>query len=440
MLETVREFGLECLAANNESDVVRLAHAGHFLALAERAAPEWWGAEPAVWLDRLEADHNNLRSAGGWAIDRTHAELGCRLAIALHWLWRIRGPVDEGRRWTEALLAGNEEVAPALRAALLARAGDLAMVQGAIARAAELLDASIALARELGERQILASALGWRGVTAHIEGRYDLDEHLHEEAVLLAGEIGMPFWRARWLNSLAAVARRQGNDARATVLLEEAHAVAQAGGFVWTDILNRGMLGDIAADHGDLARAETLYRESLELAGAIGDRRSSASALAGFARIVAAGGDFERSARLCGLVDALHEIIGVRLTVTGQTSHEEAVAAAQAGLGDVAFAAARTAGRTLTPQDVLSEIDHQSILAAEAQDSARANRWTIMGLTPREVEVLRLICVGLSNREIGDRLYISERTAQTHVQNILGKLTVGTRAAAAAVAVEHGLR
>jgi DNA-binding NarL/FixJ family response regulator len=111
-----------------------------------------------------------------------------------------------------------------------------------------------------------------------------------------------------------------------------------------------------------------------------------------------------------------------------------------AGLGDAKFVAARTAGRTMTPQDVLADIDHGSIPAAEgAYHGDRAGRGAIMGLTSREVEVLRLICGGLTNREIGDRLSLSERTAQTHVQNILRKLKVGTRAAAAAHAAKHGL-
>ena len=164
MLETVREYGLEQLAASSELEAARREHAVHFLALAERAAPAWWGPAPGAWLDRLEAERDNLREALAWAHEEQATELACRLASALHWFWRSRGPVGEGRRWTEALLAGAGEVAPALRAALLMGAGDLAMTQGEFARAAELLEASIALARELGDWPTLAHALGfaWR--------------------------------------------------------------------------------------------------------------------------------------------------------------------------------------------------------------------------------------------------------------------------------------
>ena len=165
---------------------LRREHAEHFLALAERAVPAWWGPAPGAWLDRLEAERDNLREALAWAREEQATEFECRLASALHWFWRSRGPVGEGRRWTEELLAGAGEVAPALRAALLMAAGDLAMAQGEFARAAELLEASIALARELGEWSTLAHALGWRGATAVYEGQFDLGEEFVLQAVDVA--------------------------------------------------------------------------------------------------------------------------------------------------------------------------------------------------------------------------------------------------------------
>ena len=196
MLETVREYGLEQLAASSELEAARREHAVHFLALAERAAPAWCGTGAGAWLDRLEAERDNLREALAWAHEEHATELECRLASALHWFWRSRGPVGEGRRWTEALLAGAVEVAPALRAALLMGAGDLAMTQGEFARAAELLEASIALARELGDWPTLAHALFFRGATAVYEGQFDLGEEFVDQAVDVAGAMGAPFWHA----------------------------------------------------------------------------------------------------------------------------------------------------------------------------------------------------------------------------------------------------
>jgi hypothetical protein len=127
--------------------------------------------------------------------------MGSRLATALHWFWRLRGPVSEGRHWMDSVLADGKDVSPAVHAALLARAGDLAMIQGDFARAVALQEASVALARKLDDRQLLADSLGWRGLTAINEGQRDrADEgqlvrgqHLVEQAVALAREVRSPF-------------------------------------------------------------------------------------------------------------------------------------------------------------------------------------------------------------------------------------------------------
>ena len=250
LLETVREYGLEQLGAGGELEAIRRAHAGHFLALAERAARAWWGPAPGAWLDRLEAERDNLREALAWAREGKATEFGCRLASALHWFWRSRGPVGEGRRWTEALLAGAGGVAPALRAALLTGAGDLAMAQGEFARAAELLEAGMALARELGERSILADALGWRGATALYQGQLGLAEGFETQAVALARATGAPPWHALGLTILAAIARARDDLPRAAALLAESNAVCQADRIAWPTALNLSQLGEIATDRG----------------------------------------------------------------------------------------------------------------------------------------------------------------------------------------------
>jgi predicted ATPase/DNA-binding CsgD family transcriptional regulator len=441
ILETVREFGLEQLAASGEAEAVRRAHATHFLALAERAAPEWCGAEPGAWLDRLETEHDNLRAALGWAVARRQAEVGSRLAIALHWFWRVRGPVTEGRYWTDTILADCGEAPPALRAALLARAGDLAMIQGEFARAVGLQEASVALARELGDGRVLADALGWRGVTAINEGRHDLGEQLVEQAGSLAREADVPFWHAFGLAVLAAIAAHRRDDyARAASLIEASNVVCQAGRMAWPTTYGLIVAGAVAADRGDLDRADALGREGLRRTWSIGDRRLFAMALAGFARTVVARGDPARGARLCGAVDALRDATGVILTPYGQSNYERTLAAARVGLGDAAVAAARAAGRAMQPQEVLAETERdlaQVALIADGEGPTQPG--AAFGLTPRERAVLRLLPQGLSNAQIAEALFVSPRTVQTHLTNLYAKLGVAGRAEAIAIAVRRGI-
>jgi predicted ATPase/DNA-binding CsgD family transcriptional regulator len=440
MLETVREYGLEQLLTNSELEIARREHAMHFLALAERAAPAWSGPAPGAWLDRLEAERDNLREALAWAHEVQATELECRLASALHWFWRSRGPVGEGSRWTEALLDGAMKVEPALRAALLMGAGDLAMTQGEFARAAELLDASIVLARELSDWPTLAHALFFRGATAVYEGQFDLGEEFVDQAVGVAGAMGAPFWHAWGLSVLAAIARGRGDHAHASALLAESNSVCQAERIAWPTALNLSLMGEIATDLGELDRADALGREGLRVAWAIGERRYFAGALAGLARAVAARGDPEWGARLYGAVDAVLEATGANLPLTALPSFEPARDAVRAALGEAGFVTARAAGRAQPLSAVLAEAERRAASAFQPAEGERAGRTGIpFGLTARELEVLRLMAAGRTNREIGAALFVTPRTAATHVTHILTKLGVNSRIEAASWAVRYGL-
>jgi predicted ATPase/DNA-binding CsgD family transcriptional regulator len=438
MLETVRQYEWDQLAASGEIASARKAHALHFLALAERAAPAWWGADPGAWLDRLEAERDNMRAALGWADEHGDVEIGARLAISLHWLWRIRGPVGEGRGWLEAVLGHANTAPPPLRAALLTRAGDLAMVQGDIARAAALHDASLALVRPLEESWVLIFALGWRGLTALHEGDLDRAENLLEEARALSREVGPSIWDAAALDVLASIARRRGEQDQATGLLEEATAACQQGQMAWcmADVLSH--LGDLAADEGDYEQADTLYRQGLAMHWQTGERRDFAGALAGFALVIAARGGAEYAAHLCGVVDALMDAAGVNLPPSGQTNYDRALAAARTALGEGAFAAALAAGRALPPERIVAEIASEANRSTELRDDLGAADARRFGLTPREREVLALL-PGRTSREIAALLSLSPRTVEHHVDSVLGKLGVRSRSAATALASRHGL-
>jgi predicted ATPase/DNA-binding CsgD family transcriptional regulator len=434
MLETIREFGQEQLAERGELDQAQRAHAGVFLELAERAAPEWQGASPRAWLDRLEADRNNFRAALRWTLDEHEVEIGSRFAVALFWFWRIRGPVAEGRQWMEEMLELSAPLPPILQAALMTRLGGLFILQGDLDFAAELLDTSIALAEVHDDRSELRSALGFRGLAALHQGDLDLAAIHLERALELARADRDTGWMSGALGSLATVARRRGDDVRESVLLEEALRVCQDHKLAWYLPSIISQLADVALERNDLARANQLYLDALGQFSALGELRNVAATLAGFAWMAAFRGEAERAAQLCGAVEALLDRSGVNLAPHGQIRYEHARSSAREALGETAFETIRATGRRLTPERILAE--EQQFLNPSAPEKRRGE--DVFGLTERELTILRLL-PSFTYREIANRLFISERTVEHHVHNLCAKLGVRHRRQAVEVAKQHDL-
>ncbi|MGH2618604.1 MAG: response regulator transcription factor, partial [Thermomicrobiales bacterium] len=238
---------------------------------------------------------------------------------------------------------------------------------------------------------------------------------------------------------LAGATIQLGDHARAAALLEEAHAICRAGHITWTTTLILHIKAYLAADLGDFARASELYRENLTLAWAMRDHRFIPSALGGFAWTVAARGDPERGCRLCGAVDAWLEVTGVSLTRTGRIGYERALATARTRIGEAACEAAREAGRALRAEAILAEVSQESSVAPWIGRERAAAPGAQFGLTPREREVLALLCQHLTDPEIAERLFLSPRTVSNHVASVLGKLGAANRREAAALATRDGL-
>jgi len=204
----------------------------------------------------------------------------------------------------------------------------------------------------------------------------------------------------------------------------------------------------IARDQRNPARAAALYRESLTLSWDQRDSWGMVEALVGLADVAAARGHATTAVRLFGAADAIGESIGLSLQPYVRDRHERALAAARRALGAAGAAATWDEGRALPAAQAVAEalaLDTDAgatpVPAATASGTAAPAMVAgqAAGLTPRELEVLGLLAAGRSSREIADALFISHRTATTHVANILGKLCVDSRAAAVAVAYRRGM-
>jgi len=399
MLETIREYALERLAASGEADALRRRHAEYFVALAEVAEPLFLGG-PAqrTWVRRLDAEHDNLRAALTWSLSaQGDVGLGLRLAGAMGWFfWNRLGYSSEMRAWLEGLLAPSVGAIPPLRASLRAKAlnwlGAILGSRGDYVRATLVIEESLGLWREIGDRDGMADALGTLGRMARNQGNYPRAQTLEEESLALFREQETARGISWALMSLGDVALDQGDTARATVLFQDALDVARHEGMKDYSAWSLINLGRIAYVQGDLVRASPLFEESLalfrdldyrdglaqvllELARVQGDRnraaelfgeslvlcreiesaRDMAYCLAGLAGIAAASGQPERAARLFGAAEVLREPVGMPLPPAYRAAYERDVAAIRAQLDDTTLAAAWAAGRAMTLEQAIAE-------------------------------------------------------------------------------------
>src|SRR5215208_3437059 len=394
MLETVHAFAREKLGESSEAEEIKRVHAQYFLTLAEEADPELRGQDQLEWLERLEAEHDNMRAALSWALGCKEAEVALRLGGALWWFWWMRGYYSEGRRWLQEALAMDGRGSPGSRAMALAGAGRLASVQGDFDRAKEacqeglellaheeaseaklklleslgwvasereehsqakqLYEESLALSREMGDTWWIAESLLGLAFVSHNRGDYERATELYEQSMSLFREQGDKEFLATCLGSLAMLVYSQGDLGRAAQLTEEAATLFKNLGDRGGVSIVLYNLGWIALLHDQLSRAADLYRESLTFAWDAGLNPIVQVALEGFACVAGAEGETERAARLWGAAQALQEAKGIPRDPDFLAEADTRISAVRSGMGEQAWEEAWRKGRTMTLDEAVS--------------------------------------------------------------------------------------
>ncbi len=370
MLETIRDYAREQLEQRDDVDGVRERHARCFLALAEEAERELLGgADRALWLDRMTLEHDNLRAALAWAREAA-PDLMLRIAVAMRLFWELRGHLREGRSALAAALAQAGDRAPEVRARACNAAAVLAYRQGDLAAAADYVRESLALYRELGDREGVARALGELGNVAAEQGELERAVELYEECAAELRAVGNDAGLAVALANLGDVAFKKGELGRAAGLLRESIALQRQTGD--RDSVAAGLftLGRVEFTRGENDKAVAILAESLEIATEIGYRECIAYCLAGLAHAALAGGGAEEAASLFAGADALFEEIGASMQQFERDAYDAAVAAVRRELGEERFAAAWTAGRSYEPSRVLANTVATPAQAGRASDRA----------------------------------------------------------------------
>lgn len=404
LLETVRQYAREKLRDSGDEGLIRARHLDYYLALAENAESKLDGAEQGTWLQRLEREHSNLRSAlERCVVDRRYEE-GLRMCGALQRYWATRGHFSEGRDWCERILGmpGAEMPTPQ-RASALQAAGLLAYYQSDYGAAQRHLEESLSIRKQLGDRPGVCASLNYLGNVAIERGDYDSARTTHEASLTIArelgnqlkiansllnlgviaenqkrhqdartlGEQGLAIRRrlddrrgiAVALNNLGIVAFEQGDYESARTMNEESLAIRRELGDRRGISLSLGNLANLALRGGDLLAARALGAESLVIGREIGDQRQIAHALDGLAAVHAGMASPVHAAHIWGAVERLREAASLPSPI-GQSDYDAAVAMARAQCVGDDFSRAWQEGRTLT-------LEQAVVLALAATTSDR---------------------------------------------------------------------
>jgi DNA-binding CsgD family transcriptional regulator len=443
LLETVRHYGRDRLLETGESAEIRHRHRGWYLGLAERGDAELRGPKQGEWLRRLETEHDNLRVALEWSrTDSGDQAAALRLAGALYWFWFIHGHWSEGRGWLEnALSRSSAAFARGLPKVLLG-AAHLARQQGDYQQATELSERGLALSRDLEDTPLIPWFLINLGLVASYQGDGAKATALFEQSLALSRDLGDQWLTSMSLAQLGGIVATVKRDyQRAAALLTESLALSGEVGDKYRIAFALRGLGAIALRQGDYEGATARYQASLALSREVREGWVTEECLAGLAGVACGLGYCKRAAHLFGAAEALRETLGLYRLAVDQADYDQRVAAARAGLGGDPFRAAWTEGRSMT----LDQATEVAMVPMETVPSPATGAESGKGrepadlLTRRERDVAALIARGQTNREIAESLFISGRTADTHVQHILNKLGFDSRTQIAAWAVEHRL-
>jgi predicted ATPase/DNA-binding CsgD family transcriptional regulator len=436
MLEPTRQHGQERLEESGGADGTRERHAASFLALAEKAGPELRGPRQIPWLKRLDTEQDNVRGTMAWLVGQGESQTVARIGWSLWLFWWMHGHFAEGRRWMEEALAKGVSMPAAPRAKALFVAGTMADGQADRRSAEPLLEESLMLFRELGDKLGTAFALSGAGLVAVGQGRYERGIDLFQEAVVLHLELGER-WAASVVLSFSAVGWfGQGDSSRAKRVAQQGLELARGVGAAEAICVACYAGAMVAQAERDHERARGLLQEGLVHAAEAGNETNVAYCLEGLAAIAASEGSLARAGRLWGAAEALLEEIEVTAYIYApdRSAYQDRVSAARAQLDEATWQAVWSEGREMTPEQAVGyalleeeEWEPPTLLVAMPEQHPPADE-PAERLTAREQEVAPLVSLGLTNRQIADTLSISEHTVANHVRNILKKLGLRSRA------------
>jgi predicted ATPase/class 3 adenylate cyclase len=311
MLGTIREYAREHLREAGEEQQLLRRHALEFARFAEEADAGLRSGDQLLWFGRLENEHDNLRAALDSSLAAGDEETALRLGGALGWFWYAHGHALEGCTRLTDLLARTGGAPEELRARPMYALGVLLDQRGEPERAEALVEGSLAIFRERGEQDRVASALNSLGTIKRSLGDVESARPLLEESIRVRRELGDERGTAGALSNLGVLAFEQGDLDEAEARFTETLALDRAHGNEWGAAVALDNLAAVALERGDVERSRELVSETLGLVERLGDQELIAFGLEKAAVLAALQNDAARAGRLAGAADAVRESAGI---------------------------------------------------------------------------------------------------------------------------------
>jgi predicted ATPase/DNA-binding CsgD family transcriptional regulator len=423
--ESMREFALLRLVEAGEEAAAKKAHMDHFAGLCRFTEGDVTKADLAprlAWLDQLDLEADNIRAAlRNCLADPRGADLGLSMAAGLGQYWRTRA-VSEGAHWIDALLDRRSEDDAIRSEALFVKIG-LSVVQGDHVAGLEAAAEAGAIARRLKADVLLVRILTNQAALQVLAGDPSSARATSADATSLAARLGDDMSFITAAQSEAFIAFMDGDFVRMRDVGLAAAARCRLIGEAFFLPVHLTSVGMGALMLGDHAVAEAALIDSLQASVVIDDRPGLVLRVEMLASSAATAGKAQRAAELLGAAEMLRGRIGAELSPFTRSLVERAEEQAKAALGDARYVKAFEAGAHLDREAAVA----LAIGAKVRRDPAPTRERTGQVLSKREQEVAELIAEGLSNKEIASRLFLSERTVETHVYNILNKLGISSR-------------